>query len=110
MACLDIPHQTEIVLHRREFLGIAPLTAAVGLTHRQQLADAELPGRAQYAQTVIDEQGPLGLEVHFRAQGLPEALLLLGITEVVGADQALEPRSEEHTSELQSRPHLVCRL
>src|SRR3989442_6703680 len=22
----------------------------------------------------------------------------------------LEPRSEEHTSELQSRPHLVCRL
>src|SRR3989442_6368489 len=24
--------------------------------------------------------------------------------------QAVEPRSEEHTSELQSRPHLVCRL
>src|SRR5690554_7575561 len=23
---------------------------------------------------------------------------------------ALKPRSEEHTSELQSRPHLVCRL
>src|SRR3989442_11867810 len=23
---------------------------------------------------------------------------------------ALSPRSEEHTSELQSRPHLVCRL
>src|SRR3954452_11826388 len=35
---------------------------------------------------------------------------------VVGADQVvhplalLAPRSEEHTSELQSRPHLVCRL
>src|SRR5436305_8143827 len=33
----------------------------------------------------------------------------------VGCDQAIEPRryckrSEEHTSELQSRPHLVCRL
>src|SRR3989442_2721719 len=25
-------------------------------------------------------------------------------------DQAVERRSEEHTSELQSRPHLVCRL
>src|SRR5690554_4082907 len=27
---------------------------------------------------------------------------------VIGIDQ--DPRSEEHTSELQSRPHLVCRL
>src|SRR5439155_19156231 len=26
------------------------------------------------------------------------------------ADQAGQPRSEEHTSELQSRGHLVCRL
>src|SRR5690554_6963045 len=26
------------------------------------------------------------------------------------ADQHTERRSEEHTSELQSRPHLVCRL
>src|SRR2546422_6163848 len=27
-----------------------------------------------------------------------------------GVDQPLQPRSEEHTSELQSRLHLVCRL
>src|SRR5690554_7500524 len=27
-----------------------------------------------------------------------------------GAAQSIIPRSEEHTSELQSRPHLVCRL
>src|SRR3989442_525675 len=27
-----------------------------------------------------------------------------------GADAHVDPRSEEHTSELQSRPHLVCRL
>src|SRR3989442_6905501 len=26
------------------------------------------------------------------------------------ADEDIEERSEEHTSELQSRPHLVCRL
>src|SRR2546429_1892822 len=30
--------------------------------------------------------------------------------EVDGLDRALQPRSEEHTSELQSRLHLVCRL
>src|SRR3712207_7163089 len=29
---------------------------------------------------------------------------------VVDADHATEPRSEEHTSELQSRQYLVCRL
>src|SRR5690554_7431151 len=28
----------------------------------------------------------------------------------VGVDALMESRSEEHTSELQSRPHLVCRL
>src|SRR3989442_8724557 len=27
-----------------------------------------------------------------------------------GAERMLRQRSEEHTSELQSRPHLVCRL
>src|SRR5690554_7781701 len=34
-------------------------------------------------------------------------LILLG-TPLLGGSQ--EARSEEHTSELQSRPHLVCRL
>src|SRR3989442_6683068 len=29
---------------------------------------------------------------------------------VVAAEVIVMPRSEEHTSELQSRPHLVCRL
>src|SRR3989442_6584118 len=30
--------------------------------------------------------------------------------QVVAAAKELKKRSEEHTSELQSRPHLVCRL
>src|SRR6266498_2999692 len=30
--------------------------------------------------------------------------------QVFNADQTKDARSEEHTSELQSRPHLVCRL
>src|SRR3989442_3450424 len=34
--------------------------------------------------------------------------LVKGIVEYIEAD--VEERSEEHTSELQSRPHLVCRL
>src|SRR5690554_7239207 len=29
---------------------------------------------------------------------------------LIRLQQACDPRSEEHTSELQSRPHLVCRL
>src|SRR3989442_4624692 len=44
---------------------------------------------------------------HGRDQVLRDAgLLQLGIE----ALQHSEDRSEEHTSELQSRPHLVCRL
>src|SRR2546429_7298330 len=34
----------------------------------------------------------------------------LGRTGPSGAALSLDPRSEEHTSELQSRLHLVCRL
>src|SRR3989442_9543505 len=33
-----------------------------------------------------------------------------GVTRLSGCCRALRVRSEEHTSELQSRPHLVCRL
>src|SRR5690554_7751984 len=33
------------------------------------------------------------------------------LSNVIGIDEvSRNPRSEEHTSELQSRPHLVCRL
>src|SRR5690554_5140918 len=35
---------------------------------------------------------------------------LAGTQEYAAAERLLELRSEEHTSELQSRPHLVCRL
>src|SRR5690554_7294819 len=38
-----------------------------------------------------------------RPAGLPDALQ-------PGQDHFAKDRSEEHTSELQSRPHLVCRL
>src|SRR5690625_5652271 len=35
---------------------------------------------------------------------------LYGDTEIVSEPQRIATRSEEHTSELQSRRHLVCRL
>src|SRR3989442_8643139 len=31
-------------------------------------------------------------------------------SKIIGGSLKVRPRSEEHTSELQSRPHLVCRL
>src|SRR3989442_11246653 len=40
----------------------------------------------------------------------PEVLAFTTLLQKVYADFGTEDRSEEHTSELQSRPHLVCRL
>src|SRR3712207_8165541 len=46
-----------------------------------------------------------------RPRGEEEALGEGGLTGVdVGEDTEIERRSEEHTSELQSRQYLVCRL
>src|SRR3989442_2843085 len=42
-------------------------------------------------------------------QQLPSARVLR-ISPVYGTARLQDDRSEEHTSELQSRPHLVCRL
>src|SRR5690554_4350777 len=44
---------------------------------------------------------PGGVEVFVHVEGLPP---------YQPAREGRPPRSEEHTSELQSRPHLVCRL
>src|SRR2546429_6510874 len=41
---------------------------------------------------------------------VPDALLQLGAANVERQVEAARGRSEEHTSELQSRLHLVCRL
>src|SRR5436305_8195865 len=43
------------------------------------------------------------------SQSLRRQTLILH-AEAGAEDERLAPRSEEHTSELQSRPHLVCRL
>src|SRR3712207_7292707 len=41
---------------------------------------------------------------------LPGDIITTGTPPGVGLGQKPEPRSEEHTSELQSRQYLVCRL
>src|SRR5690554_1510739 len=52
--------------------------------------------------------------MYLLAQERDEVMLVLPADHVIlGQDEfqeALQVRSEEHTSELQSRPHLVCRL
>src|SRR3989442_11989298 len=47
-----------------------------------------------------------------RARVPPHALEVPPVEEIAHVEihSPREPRSEEHTSELQSRPHLVCRL
>src|SRR5690554_7134324 len=44
-----------------------------------------------------------------KGRGYVSTILVQGGTLKIG-DYVLAGRSEEHTSELQSRPHLVCRL
>src|SRR2546422_8200613 len=68
------------------------------------------PYTTLFRSTVLDDV----IHVTLEERVCPEALLdvveerdVLGIVEVVDGEQ---PRSEEHTSELQSRLHLVCRL
>src|SRR3712207_8051110 len=49
---------------------------------------------------------------HHRLVSAPELALVVGVVAEVGPDGSVldRPRSEEHTSELQSRQYLVCRL
>src|SRR5690606_41992669 len=54
----------------------------------------------------------IGRALHHPGVGLPEHILaaLVGIWAGWAEAGARRPRSEEHTSELQSRENLVCRL
>src|SRR5207253_11228832 len=65
------------------------------------------PGRAVCA-CVIKAAGQLNqhIETHQKAKGVQSALVVDQRFE----DNQRASRSEEHTSELQSRGHLVCRL
>src|SRR5690554_2332191 len=60
----------------------------------------------------IDENGPIVVTIDYNNQPLFQDVLSGGLLKL-SSDNKTEiysNRSEEHTSELQSRPHLVCRL
>src|SRR3712207_7749334 len=56
----------------------------------------------------IAAEAAAAIRPYWRAGG--EVTLKLDASPVTAADHAGEARSEEHTSELQSRQYLVCRL
>src|SRR5690554_7079911 len=60
----------------------------------------------ELARTYGISRGPLREAIH-RLEG---QRLLVRVPHIGARVVALSHRSEEHTSELQSRPHLVCRL
>src|SRR5690554_7115392 len=71
-----------------------------------------LPGMQAAAQAALTVGGVLGEQALLIERGenaLHEGLEPLGISQVQFGVR-IGCRSEEHTSELQSRPHLVCRL
>src|SRR2546422_8396213 len=72
------------------------------------------PRSTLFPYTTLFRSAPAGHGVegaHARGQGLRD-LAQHGVSRLVAVEivQLLEIRSEEHTSELQSRLHLVCRL
>src|SRR5690554_7252562 len=80
-------------------------------------AGCRAPAGAGLQLDAVAVDGNLGLDAALGQGGL-EGLLCLGLAvhqveaRIVpkGPGPADHVRSEEHTSELQSRPHLVCRL
>src|SRR5690554_5120223 len=61
------------------------------------------------AQTMQSAQGELQQNIDQATEDLRQTLETIEIQNIE-LDLARKTRSEEHTSELQSRPHLVCRL
>src|SRR3712207_7005525 len=67
-------------------------------------------GRVAGRRRLLHREGPVGRAEAQRVRQRPPALPHL-LTDVhVEQAQRLQQRSEEHTSELQSRQYLVCRL
>src|SRR5690554_7443604 len=64
-----------------------------------------------FEMTALPEQYSNTVNVHLKATEHDERIIFLHSVEQGPASQSygIQVRSEEHTSELQSRPHLVCR-
>src|SRR5689334_23832871 len=76
-------------------------------TMRAPGSDHNHPDRQARLRGLHQNRRPLGSPAHVP---LVRACRLLRLVEEQARHQALSARSEEHTSELQSQFHLVCRL
>src|SRR5256884_7313620 len=99
-------------IHRSNLvgMGILPLQflpnetpEKLGLTGKEVL---EITGLG----AVLTEGFPRGKELVVRATRPDRSRVQFTVTVRIDTPQELQYRSEEHTSELQSRLHLVCRL
>src|SRR3989442_1801836 len=120
----SIAHESSLT--QRAQVQIEDLIVGGALTRGDRLpSERELTERLQVSKTVVREAicalvGKGLLEVragsgvyvrHFGSDVIEEPMkLLLRANVLKPARTSRSPRSEEHTSELQSRPHLVCRL
>src|SRR2546422_1126650 len=84
------------------------------LTARKRTGSSELRSRSPPMTTPTQPQSKFltvnGLRLHYLDWGKPGAPPILCIHGYTSSAEAFSGRSEEHTSELQSRLHLVCRL
>src|SRR5215475_16043735 len=104
----------------RELLRIDTSNPPGGETPAALLLKDYLESAGVECELVAKVPGRANLVARIRGSGQGPSLALLGHTDVVPADARdwkhppfsghLDDRSEEHTSELQSRENLVCRL
>src|SRR5436305_10199639 len=69
----------------------------------------KLVERARRCEIEAGKLAPQVAQVEGRGDGT-SGYALVGARQLAHSRKCRHPRSEEHTSELQSRPHLVCRL
>src|SRR5690554_7443081 len=89
------------------------LALASGLSHSQQEQPEWLEYDAADIQVIDNGIGfGMGPELVLATDSLEKAQIVYGDPTLILYEDgsSLLLRSEEHTSELQSRPHLVCRL
>src|SRR3989442_1937192 len=100
--------------HLESRAGRAAALGSVAAAGRDVVLDGGLDGRIALAQLDAVEPRPLALELDRGDGGVREVHgehdVGWRVTRVAGRVDRRHGRSEEHTSELQSRPHLVCRL
>src|SRR5690554_7705576 len=101
---------------RRSLLGIAIglAVAATGMkpafADEFTVADIEVEGLQRVSAGTVFSAFPVNIGEQMDEAELADAIKSLFRTGLFTDIEASRDRSEEHTSELQSRPHLVCRL